>query len=76
MKEKEAVLWEQCLLGARAVQVKDKEWRIDFSVLGGSTHSWTFYDELEAKAAYKVLENFYLKALKKKQRAEKHCYYC
>lgn len=61
-------------MAARAVKTEEGKYRLDFSVLGEATHSWTFEDELEAKAAYKTLENFYVEALKnvQKQVVEMH----
>ena len=64
---KEAVLFEQCYLMGRVVQSGDSEWKLEFSVLGGDTHSFTFTDEMEAKGAYRVIEEFYFEALKKVQ---------
>ena len=61
-------LFKQCYMAARAVETAEGKYRLDFSVLGEDTHSWTFEDELEAKAAYKVLEEFYLQALKNVQK--------
>ena len=63
---KEAVLFEQCYMAGKVVE-RDDEWVLEFSVLGSNTHSFSFQDEMEAKGAYKVIENFYLEALKKVQ---------
>ncbi len=67
-KNKDVELFRQCYMAARAVETADEKYRLDFSVLGEATHSWTFEDELEAKAAYKTLEGFYIEALKNVQR--------
>ena len=61
-------LFRQCYMAARVVETADGKYRLDFSVLGDNTHSFTFEDELEAKAAYKTLEGFYLEALKNVQK--------
>lgn len=71
MATEEAEIFKQCYLAARVVETEDidgtPQWRVDWSVLGMNTHSWTFTDETEARAAYTVLENFYLEALSKIQ---------
>ncbi len=67
-KEERETLFIQCYLAGKAV--KDEEgWEIIFSVLDGPSVGMKFKDELEAKAAYKVMEEHYIKALKVIQEA-------
>ena len=61
MKDRDgALLFKQEYIAGRVIETTDiddsKIWLLEFSMLGGPSHSFTFYDELEAKAAYKTIE--------------------
>ncbi len=62
------VIFEQPLMASKVTKDEDG-YHIEFSILGGPNTKFTFSDELEAKAAYQVLQERYLVSLRLVQRA-------
>ena len=62
------ILFQQSFLESRVIETEDidgsPEWVIEFAMLGGPSHMFTFHDELQAKGAYKTLEEAMLKHLR------------